>query len=44
MEGIKTTTRKEFSRTERRKADDEKVLRRKEGNKKKRERGIHRNI
>lgn len=36
MEGLKTTMKKEFSRTENRKADDEKVLRRKQTNKQKR--------
>lgn len=33
MEVTETTTKKEFSRTESKKADDEKVLRRKETNK-----------
>lgn len=33
MEVIETTTKKEFSRTESRKADDKKVLRRKQTNK-----------
>lgn len=44
MEVTETTTKKEFSRTESRKADYEKVLRRKQTNKDKREKDIHRNI